>query len=140
MLCTRQYSGHKSCFLPHPRGQRYLFSSPIFRARGCELTLSMTKIGAKRRKFWPFSIPKVAKWFELGRNQGKLGRNLGNLGNKTLRMYIFPHSGEFFGGSGAVFFPTFQNSCFLPPPPGATLARIYTGDQKLYHLALYFHN
>ena len=30
-MCTRQYSGHKSCFFPHPRYLRNLFSSRIFR-------------------------------------------------------------------------------------------------------------
>ena len=57
-------------------------------------------------KILGFSIPKVA-WLKLGRNQVKLERNLGNLGNKTLRMFIFPHSGEFFRGVRSCFLPNF---------------------------------
>jgi len=70
-IATRKYSGHKSCFLPHPHGQGYLFSSPIFRARACELMLSMTKIGAKRRKFRAFSSQKLLNglnWEEIREN------------------------------------------------------------------------
>ena len=68
-LITGQYSGHKSCFFPHPRGQGYLFSSPIFRTRWCELMLNMTKIGAKPRK--------VAKIAYIGKKSGKIGKKFG---------------------------------------------------------------
>ena len=47
-----------------------------------------------------------------------MGRNLKNLGKKTLSMYTFPHSGIFFGGSGAVFFPICPKKLFYSPPPG----------------------
>ena len=115
---------HPSIFWP-----QILFSSPPPRSRipvfFPNFSRARVRTYAKYDQNWReapkisgFFIPKVAKWLELGRNQGKLGRNLGNLGNKTLRMYIFPILGNFFGGSGAVFFPTFQNSCILPPPPG----------------------
>ena len=58
-FCTRQCSGHKSCFFPHPHSQGHLFSSPIFRAGGREPRVIMTKIGAKRRNFWVLPSQKL---------------------------------------------------------------------------------
>ena len=101
-------------FSPPPRSRIPVFFPNFSRAR-VRTYAKYDQNWREAPKISGFSIPKVSKWLELGRNQGKLGRNLGNLGNKTLRMYIFPHSGEFFRGSGGLFFPTFQNSCFLPP-------------------------
>ena len=68
---TGQYSGHKSCFFPHPRGRGDLFSSPIFRSGGPKMSIIMAKIGAKRRNFRVLPSQKLQNdlnWEEISKN------------------------------------------------------------------------
>ena len=104
-------------FSPPPRSRIPVFFPNFSRAR-VRIYDKYDQNWREAPKILGFSIPKVAKWLKLGRNQVKLGRNLENLGNKTLIMLIFPHSGEFFRGARSCFLPHLSKSFFIPPPGG----------------------
>ena len=111
-------------FSPPPQSRIPVFFPNFSRAR-VRIYARYDQNWREAPKILGFFIPKVAKCLKLGRNQVKLGRNLGNLGNKTLRMLIFPHSGEFFRGVRSCFLPHLSKSCFIPPPRGGRIRPEY---------------
>ena len=77
-LNTGQYSGHRSCFFPHPAVEGTCFL-PLFFARACglgeEFISISTKIGVKRQKFRVLPSLKLQNdlnWEERGRSREEI--------------------------------------------------------------------
>ena len=111
VLFSRQYSGHKSCFFPHPRYLRNLFSSRIFRGATGNYVKYWPKM-ARNAENLGFSLPQLCEMANIGLNFPLFGER-----NKKIPRFL-DFLSNFFLGSRAVFFPTSQDSCFIPTPGG----------------------
>ena len=101
---------------------------PQFFARGREMSVIMTKIGAKRQNFWVLPSQKLLNdliWKEISRN----GEEISEIWKSVPKKGTFSHiPGKFFGGARSCFtFPICQKAV-LSPPRGADLAGTLTSE------------